>query len=276
MPHGTPLKRFVNTISNAYQVEEPPQFSGGIIADPMGLGKTLTMIALVATDLDNRRVPREIMGYEKCYTSATLVIMFPTLLGSWEEQLIEYVRQARFGWWFKCRRPYGQTKLANISRLEQVDIVLTTYYTVSAEWKSSRDTGGSVLFQVCWRRIILDEAHFIRNGQSKMARAIYDLDSTARWAVSGTPIQNRLGDLVSLLKFIRAHPYDDPDRFDTDISQIWKSGKDQDTTKRLRRLSACLLLRRAKGTIDLPPRRDFLLPIYLSYKERAVYDELRE
>lgn len=109
-----------------------------------------------------------------------------------------------------------------------------------------------------------------------MARAIYDLDSTARWAVSGTPIQNRLGDLVSLLKFIRAHPYDDPDRFDTDISQIWKSGKDQDATKRLRRLSACLLLRRAKGTIDLPPRRDFLLPIYLSYEERAVYDELRE
>lgn len=54
--------RFVNTISNAYQVEEPPQFSGGIIADPMGLGKTLTMIALVATDLDNRRVPREIMA----------------------------------------------------------------------------------------------------------------------------------------------------------------------------------------------------------------------
>lgn len=109
-----------------------------------------------------------------------------------------------------------------------------------------------------------------------MARAICDLDSVARWAVSGTPIQNRIGDLVSLLKFIRVHPYDDPERFEADISQVWKSGKEQDAIKRLQRLSACLLLRRAKGTINLPPRRDFLLPIQLSHKERTVYNELRE
>lgn len=109
-----------------------------------------------------------------------------------------------------------------------------------------------------------------------MARAICDLDSVARWAVTGTPIQNRLGDLVSLLKFIRIHPYDDPERFDADISQVWKSGKGQDAVKRLQRLSACLLLRRAKGTINLPPRRDFLLPVKLSYEERMVYNEIRE
>jgi SWI/SNF-related matrix-associated actin-dependent regulator of chromatin subfamily A3 len=109
-----------------------------------------------------------------------------------------------------------------------------------------------------------------------MARAICDLDSVARWAVSGTPIQNRLGDLVSLLKFIRIHPYDNPERFDADISQVWKSGKDENAIKRLQRLSACLLLRRAKGIINLPPRRDFLLPVQLTHEERAVYDELRE
>jgi SNF2 family DNA or RNA helicase len=119
-------------------------------------------------------------------------------------------------------------------------------------------------------------AHFIRNGKSRMARAICDLDSVARWAVSGTPIQNRLGDLVSLLKFIRVHPYDNPERFDADISQVWKSGKEQDAIKRLQRLSACLLLRRAKGTINLPPRRDFLLPIQFSHEERKFYNELRE
>lgn len=119
-------------------------------------------------------------------------------------------------------------------------------------------------------------AHFIRNGKSRMSRAICDLDSMARWAVTGTPIQNRLGDLVSLLKFIRVYPYDNPERFDTDISQIWKSGKEQDAVTRLQRLSACLLLRRAKETIDLPARRDFLLSIQLSQEERKVYNELRE
>lgn len=58
-------------------------------------------------------------------------------------------------------------------------------------------------------------AHFIRNGTSRMALAICELDAESRWAVTGTPIQNRLGDLVSILKFIRVHPYDDRERFDT-------------------------------------------------------------
>ncbi|KAF8856920.1 hypothetical protein BDZ45DRAFT_715184 [Acephala macrosclerotiorum] len=266
---------FINTISDVYRAEEPPQFHGGIIADPMGLGKTLTMIALVATDLDTdigAVTPKASMDHDKCYTSTTLVIMPPSLLGSWEEQLSDHVADGGL----KCRRHHGQTKLANANELDHVNIVLTTYHTVSAEWRSDKLAGSSILFQACWRRIILDEAHFIRNGNSRMARAICDLDSVARWAVSGTPIQNRLGDLVSLLKFIRVHPYDDPERFDADISQVWKSGKDQNAIKRLQRLSACLLLRRAKGTINLPPRRDFLLPIQLTHEERAVYNELRE
>lgn len=109
-----------------------------------------------------------------------------------------------------------------------------------------------------------------------MARAICDLDSVARWAVTGTPVQNCLGDLVSLLKFIRVYPYQNSERFNTDISDLWKSGKEQDAVKRLQRLSACILLRRAQETIDLPARRDFLLPIQLSQEETKVYNELRE
>ncbi|KAH8648716.1 P-loop containing nucleoside triphosphate hydrolase protein [Tricladium varicosporioides] len=220
--------------------EEPPQFYGGIIADPMGLGKTLAMIALVATDLDTDKgvaTPKDTIDHDKCYTSATLVVMPPPLLGSWEEQLSDHVAHGGL----KCRRHH-----------------------VSAEWRPDTFAGSSILFQVCWRRIILDEAHFIRNGNSRMARALCDLDS------------NRLGDLVSLLKFIRVHPYNDPERFDADISQVWKSGNDQSAIKRLQRLSACLLLRRSKGTIDLPPRRDCILPIQLTHEERAAYNELRE
>ncbi|RDW71008.1 hypothetical protein BP6252_07571 [Coleophoma cylindrospora] len=265
-------RMFINTVSDAYQAEEPPQFYGGIIADPMGLGKTLTMIALVATDVDTIFNPRDMVDYNKIYTSATLVIMPPPLLGSWEEQIAEHVADGSL----MCRRHHGQTKLANPNELDHVDIVLTTYHTVSAEFRSESFSGRSILFQVCWRRIILDEAHFIRNGNSKMARAVCNLDSVARWAVTGTPIQNRLGDLVPLLNFIRVYPYDDPQRFDADISQFWKSGQDQSAIQRLQRLSSCLLLRRAKGTINLPPRRDFLLPVELTHEERVVYNRLRE
>ncbi|CAN9402286.1 unnamed protein product [Alternaria alternata] len=70
-----------------------------------------------------------------------------------------------------------------------------------------------------------------------MARAICDLESTSRWAVTGTPIQNNLSDLSALLKFVRAFPYDDPKRFTMDISLLWKSGEDEEAVKRLKHLS---------------------------------------
>jgi len=132
------------------------------------------------------------------------------------------------------------------------------------------------MFSVRWKRIILDEAHLIRNMKTRMARAICDLESASRWAVTGTPIQNHLSDLTALLKFIRAYPYDDPKRFDIDISRLWKSGEDEEAVKRLKRLSRCLILRRAKRTIDLPPRRDVRCPVEFSKAERACYDNIRQ
>ncbi|KAI4593875.1 hypothetical protein KJ359_008918 [Pestalotiopsis sp. 9143b] len=155
-------------------------------------------------------------------------------------------------------------------------MVLTTYHTVSAEWKQHAGASDSTLFSVRWRRIVLDEAHFIRNGNSRMAQAICALHSQARWAVTGTPVQNRLGDLASLLKFIRAHPYAEPKQFDADISQLWKSGKDEEAVKRLKRLASCMLLRRAKTTIELPPRTDLECPVHFDGEERDAYSRLHQ
>lgn len=112
--------------------------------------------------------------------------------------------------------------------------------------------------------------------KTRMARAVCELDSISRWAVTGTPIQNHLSDLAALLKFIRAYPYDNPKIFDTDISRFWKSGGDEDALKRLKRLSSCLILRRAKRTIDLPARRDVRCPVDFSKAERELYDNIRQ
>jgi SWI/SNF-related matrix-associated actin-dependent regulator of chromatin subfamily A3 len=109
-----------------------------------------------------------------------------------------------------------------------------------------------------------------------MSQAICALDSRSRWAVTGTPIQNRLGDLASLFKFIRVHPYTDRKCFDADISRLWKNGEYQEAIKRLKRLSKCLILRRDKGTISLPPREDLQCPVDFSPEEQALYDNLRE
>lgn len=79
-----------------------------------------------------------------------------------------------------------------------------------------------------------------------MAKAICALTSTCRWAVEGTPIQNDLSDLATPFKFIRAHPYNTRSRFELDISNYWKEGRDKEAATRLQRLSSCLFLRSAK------------------------------
>jgi len=109
-----------------------------------------------------------------------------------------------------------------------------------------------------------------------MARAICELEADCRWAVTGTPVQNHLSDLAALLKFVRAHPYDDQKRFDADISNLWKGDDAEEAVKRLKRLSRCLILRRAKKTIDLPPRRDVKCPVNFNKAERALYESIRQ
>ncbi|CAG1982698.1 unnamed protein product, partial [Fusarium graminearum] len=268
------LKRFINTISRVCQPHEPPQFYGGIIADPMGLGKTLTMISLVAMDMEPGRemcAPIDDIPTDKHAVAATLVIVPPPILGTWEQQIEDHVNEGALHY----RRYHGKLRLA-LEELDTVNIVLTTYHTVAAEWKRDGGRRESLLFSVRWKRIVLDEGHFIRNGNSKMAVAICALEGISRWVVTGTPIQNRLGDLASLLKFIRAHPYTDPRRFDADISGLWKSGEDEDAVRRLKRLSACLLLRRAKSTINLPARQDVVYTVDFSAEERVAYERIKQ
>lgn len=266
---------FINRVSNAHQEDPPKQFFGGIIADPMGLGKTLTMIALAASDLDKKQddIVELSFGHDsKPTVQATLIIVPQPLLGTWEEQLTDHVKRNGLDF---CRH-HGKFRLNTLSDLGSKNIVLTTYHTLSVDWQASKATGDHIMFSVRWRRVVLDEAHIVRNLKARMARAICDLDAVSRWAVTGTPIQNSLNDLAALLNFIRAFPYDEPKHFDRDISRLWKSGEDEEAVKRLKRVARCLVLRRAKNTIDLPPRHDQLCAVEFSPAEKALYDNIRQ
>lgn len=108
-----------------------------------------------------------------------------------------------------------------------------------------------------------------------MCKALCSINATARWAVTGTPIQNRVGDLAALLKFIRAYPYDEAKHFNLDIGQMWKTGNIDEATKRLKRLASGLILRRSKTVIELPSRKDLKLAIDFSLTERQFYDNLK-
>src|SRR3569833_1654095 len=109
-----------------------------------------------------------------------------------------------------------------------------------------------------------------------MARAICALDAVSRWVVSGTPIQNRLSDLTTLLKFLQVHPYCDKRTFDNDITNLWKTDKVEEAGKRLKRLAGCILLRRPASTIQLPARHDKKCPIEFNPEERRLYDGIKK
>ncbi|KAK6866330.1 hypothetical protein PG995_002858 [Apiospora arundinis] len=270
---------YVNIVSKAYQSEEPIEFAGGIVADPMGLGKTLTMIALVATDLEKGHSSRSwFVGNTDAGASvpATLIIVPPPLLGTWEHELNTHLVYGSI----HHRKHHDKARIRDRQDLEGVHVVLTTYHTVSAEWSTDETRreaklNSSILFSVKWKRIILDEAHFIRNAKSKMAKAICALNAKARWAVTGTPIQNRLSDFAALLKFIRVYPYGEQQHFDTDIANLWKTGEEEEAVDRLKRLSQYLLLRRPKDAIELPARHDMQCPVDFTRDERTVYEKMR-
>ncbi|KAK1750444.1 SNF2 family N-terminal domain-containing protein [Echria macrotheca] len=249
---------FLNNVSEKVHTDEPLEFRGGIIADPMGLGKTLTMIALVAAG--------------KPYASQpSLIVVPPPLLDTWEEQLEQHVRPGGLKW----RRHYGKDRLSEADGVSDYDIILSTYHTASADWAGGLKEGTSMLFNTQWQRIILDEAHVVRNIQAQMSKAVCALNASARWAVTGTPIQNKIGDLAALLKFIKAHPYNEVRQFDADIGSMWKSGYIEEAVSRLRKLSAGLILRRPKTVIELPRRTDLKFPVVFSGRERDLYEKLK-
>ncbi|KAK8081356.1 SNF2 family N-terminal domain-containing protein [Apiospora saccharicola] len=271
---STQTRQYLNVISGAFRLDEPEEFTGGIVADPMGLGKTLTMISLVATDLERGDCFQGSSGGstdEKLQIPATLIIVPPPLLGTWEHELTTHVACGAM----RGVRHHGKDRIKAVSELEGVHVVLTTYHTVSAESKTDDARLHSILFSVRWKRIILDEAHFIRNVKSRMAKGVCALEAKARWAVTGTPIQNRLSDFAALLQFIRVHPFDDTRRFDVDIANLWKTGEETQAIERLKLLSQFLLLRRPKDTIDLPARHDLNCPVEFTRDERTVYEKMR-
>jgi SWI/SNF-related matrix-associated actin-dependent regulator of chromatin subfamily A3 len=111
----------------------------------------------------------------------------------------------------------------------------------------------------------------VSNRTSSTFKAICNLQAQARWAVTGTPLQNRLGDLATICETLRVHPYDSRDTFERDIVSLWKAGYNDEAISRVKRLIHCILLRRTQGVVDLPTRTDLKFTLKLSHHEREHY-----
>ncbi|CAG9821124.1 unnamed protein product [Phaedon cochleariae] len=259
--------------------------SGGILADDMGLGKTLTMISLMLktneteedddSDEENaENVPKK----KKTYKGGTLVVCPASLINQWSSELERRTKRGLAS----CEMYHGAKRETNPKRLAKHDMVVTTYSIVNNECEKE-----GAVFRVKWRRIVIDEAHQIRNHKSQTSDAVCRLSARSRWALTGTPVHNKELDMYALLKFLRnanprsislsrCTPFDD-----LSVWKRWVGDKSTGGTERLHTVISSLMLRRTKaelmekGTLNsLPERKWELIPVDLSKPERDVYGKI--
>lgn len=261
-------KYYLNVITGGESRVKPPPVLGGILADEMGLGKTLSTLSLVvskesreAADAWSKKSPEQQGPVRN--NKATLLVCPVSTVANWEDQLKTHIVPGTLRYYIY----HGQGRIQDINELAKYDLVLTTYSTIAAEYLR-----GKPIEKTNWFRIILDEAHCIRTQSTRQSMAICSLSAQRRWAVTGTPVQNRLDDLGALLKFLRIKPFDERHGFTQWILNPFKNA-DPDVLPKLRLLVDSITIRRLKdGLIDLPHRTDQIVRLRFSNDEQTLHD----
>ncbi|KAF2747758.1 hypothetical protein M011DRAFT_401703 [Sporormia fimetaria CBS 119925] len=271
-------KMYVHVITGEPVKHQPESVRGGILADEMGLGKTLSILALIM-DRDSltaaknfaMKVPPLAANGERRHfhnSRATLLVCPLSTMVNWKTQIRDHFGSGPDNGPKWCyyhgpdRRTYKPKELADY------DLVITTYHIVAAD---ARDPS-KPLSKIQWFRIVLDEAHQIRSHRTKQALGVCELAAQRRWAVTGTPVQNKLEDLFSLFKFLRVRPFDNLGAFNRHILTPFKQA-DPDVIPKLQVLVSSLTLRRVKeGNVVLPPRSDQIVRLKFTEDERRLHE----
>ncbi|ROM79385.1 helicase [Pseudomonas brassicacearum] len=225
---------------------------GGILADDMGLGKTLQTLAHILSEKNAGRLDRPCM-----------VVMPTSLIPNWLDEAAHFTPQ------LKVLALYGAGRKKHFERLAEYDLVLTTYALLPKDVERLAAQPLHVL--------ILDEAQYIKNPTSKAAQAARELNARQRLCLSGTPLENHLGELWSLFHFLLPGWLGDVKSFNRDYRvPIEKRGSDV----RLQHLNGRIkpfLLRRTKEQVatELPPKTEIIHWVELSDAQRDVYETMR-
>lgn len=225
---------------------------GGILADDMGLGKTLQTIALIlkmkADTLTKNRRP--------------VLIVAPTSVAvNWESELKRFAPSLKIH--------YQQTTINDSKELKMLgcsDIVLSTYNLFRLNFE--------IYEKVQWSALVLDEAQFVKNHQSKSYQCARKLNIPFKLALTGTPLENNLMELWSLLSITASGLFPSPKRFNDFYASPIEKEKNYEVLAQLRRRVRPLMLRRTKEQIsdELPPKIEQTLELELSSDHKQIYD----
>ncbi len=221
---------------------------GGCLADDMGLGKTLQALALLR---------------QRAGRGPALVVAPTSVLHQWLEEAARHAPQLRMRLHHgSARQPLGEV-------LADADVLLTSYGVVVQD----REQLSAVRFAT----LVLDEAQGIKNPRSRRAGAVRGLDAEVAVALTGTPIENHLGELWSLFSVIEPSLLGSWTEFRRRFATPIERGSDEATRALLGRVIAPFVLRRTKSEVlpELPPRTTTTVLVERSDEERAVYEAAR-
>ncbi len=224
----------------------------GILADDMGLGKTLQALALLL------KVHNEEKG------APTLVVAPTSVLANWKREAERFTPDLSVALW------HGQDRRERGESFAAVDIVLTSYALVRRDLEE--------LSKTRWKYVVLDEAQNIKNAGSATAQACKALPSEHRLALTGTPLENRLGELWSIFDFLMPGFLGSEEDFSERYEQPIAIGADAGVRERLRRRIHPFILRRLKTEVakDLPPKTEVVAWCEMDAGQAALYREVLE
>lgn len=223
---------------------------GGILADDMGLGKTLQVLALVAHTRATEHRP-------------FLVVAPTSVVPAWATEAARHTPGLRVATVTASAKRRGAS-IADVAA--DADIVVTSYTLQRLE--------ADAYAEVEWAGLVLDEAHHVKNHQSKGYSAVRRIEAPFRLAVTGTPFENRLLELWALLSIVTPGIYPQPSSFLANVVRPVEKEGDERTLRRFTQRIKPFVLRRTKDLVaaDLPPKQEQTLPVELHPRHRRLYD----
>jgi len=223
---------------------------GGCLADDMGLGKTIQTISILAYTYLYKKL-----------TKPSLVIMPKSLVFNWENEIKKFCKDLTVGVY------YGNNR--NFSEVKDKNIILTTYGTVRNDVK--------LLTKAKFEMVILDESQNIKNITSQITKAVMLLNSEKRLALSGTPVENNLGELYSLFRFLNPQMFGGIEDFNNYYANPIQKDNNLEIIEELKKKIYPFILRRIKNQVlkDLPDKIEKTLYVEMNEPQRKLYEERR-
>ncbi|ORZ23502.1 SNF2 family N-terminal domain-domain-containing protein [Absidia repens] len=258
---------------------------GGLLSDDMGLGKTIQTLSVIVArqctdaapipDMMTMVVQQKLKARIKPFkVKCTLVVCPVSLMEQWAQEIKSKAENV------SVYIHHGTSTLQDPYQIAGFDVVIISYHKARHEFPEDSTRATGVLTPMIFHRVVLDEAHTIKNKATGVAKACYRIEATYRWCLTATPIQNKIEELYSLINFLRIQPYCDWTNFRDEIVTPLKSVyKRQAVMKKVQVIMKAIALRRSKKAeidgrpiLNLPERNIHFTHVDFPSDERQFYN----